>query len=275
VEGADVAVLCCPTLNYRNAEPPDGPAPTVVEVLDGRTADLPGWEECGFELLAHASAVQDWDDDDEIAAVHHPEVEDLARALTGCDHATVSNHIKRSPEQAARHQDLAPIRFVHSDFAAGYDALLRRAAHEARPNSALERHGLTAASVEEARRIVVLQFWRNLGPPRMDLPIAFCDARTVRPGDARPFPVRDYAGAGGPSFDALAIVAPDEPGRHRWYSFPDLQRDETVAFRTYDTDMVASGATYFTPHSAFRDPRVELGAPARSSIELRAVCLFA
>ena len=65
------------------------------------------------------------------------------------------------------------------------------------------------------------------------------------------------------------------PDRHRWYAFPELDRDETVAFRTYDTELVASGATFFTPHSAFRDPTVALGEPARSSIELRAVCLFA
>jgi hypothetical protein len=50
--------------------------------------------------------------------------------------------------------------------------------------------------------------------------------------------------------------------------------DDVVAFRTYDTDLVANGETYFTPHSAFRDPDVALGEPARSSIELRATCLF-
>jgi hypothetical protein len=72
----------------------------------------------------------------------------------------------------------------------------------------------------------------------------------------------------------LAILAPEGPDRHRWYSFPELCRDEVVAFRTYDTELVASRATYFTPHSAFRDPTVPLGSPARSSIELRAVCLF-
>ena len=50
--------------------------------------------------------------------------------------------------------------------------------------------------------------------------------------------------------------------------------DEVVAFRTYDTDLVAAGATYFTPHSAFRDPDVEVGNPARFSIELRVLCVF-
>ena len=49
---------------------------------------------------------------------------------------------------------------------------------------------------------------------------------------------------------------------------------QVVAFRTYDSDRVADGRPYWTPHSAFRDPEVPLGRPARSSIEARATCLF-
>jgi hypothetical protein len=107
----------------------------------------------------------------------------------------------------------------------------------------------------------------------MDYPLAFCDARTVSPDEARSFHVTDYAGTGA-SFDALGVVEPDPPGRHHWYAFPELTSAEVVAFRTYDTDLVEAGKTFFTPHSAFRDPDVEVGNPARSSIELRATCLF-
>ena len=196
--------------------------------------------------------------------------------MTGCDVALVSNHIKRGPEHAARHQDLAPISFVHSDFAAGYDDLVRRSYVQptaAGPTRALARNGVHADDVARASRLVILQFWRNLGPPRMDFPLGFCDARTVTPDDIRPIPVSDYAGSG-IDFEALAILGPRESGQYRWYAFPDLQADEVVAFRTYDTDLVARHETWFTPHSAFRDPTVEIGRPARSSIELRAICLY-
>ena len=94
----------------------------------------------------------------------------------------MSSHIKRGPDQAARHEDLAPISFVHSDFA----ARLRRAAQRAyrerwwqRSRTVLERNGLTADDVQRARRMVILQFWRNIGPAKMDFPIAFCDARSI------------------------------------------------------------------------------------------------
>ena len=117
-----MATFCRSTLNYSATSSAAGVL-IDVEILDGRVTDLPGWTVCGFELLHHPSSVVDWNDDGEIATVHYPEVEALARELTGCDHASVSGHIRRSPEHAARHRDLAPIRFVHSDFADGYDAL--------------------------------------------------------------------------------------------------------------------------------------------------------
>ena len=264
-------VFCRTVLNYMPGAHGGSPE---VEISDGRKARLPGWEESGFELLGHSSAVDDWADEALIASAHHPEIEELARKLSGADAALVSSHIRRSPEDARRHHQLSPIHLVHSDFAAGHDQIIRRTYREnAETAAALDRNGIEAGDAEGARRILVLQFWRNLGPAKMDFPLAFCDARTVRPGDARAFPVSDYAGSGS-NFDALGIAAPDDPTRHHWYTFPEMAPDEVVAFRTYDTDLVQRGETFFTPHSAFRDPEVPVGRPARVSIELRAHCLW-
>jgi len=107
----------------------------------------------------------------------------------------------------------------------------------------------------------------------MDRPIAFCDARTVKAAELRTLPVHNYAG-GGFFFETLAVTAPRDASAHRWYAFPDMQRDEVVVFRTFDSDCVARGETFWTPHSAFADPAVAPGRPSRRSIELRATCLF-
>jgi hypothetical protein len=273
---ASADVFCRSTLNFAARNGEFVAEPTEIDILDGRGADLPGWTECGFELVSHPSAISAWADDDELAAIHHREMEELAREMTGCDVALVSNHIKRGPEHAQRHEDLAPIAFVHSDFAAGYDDLVRQSyvqPDREGTQRALERNGITGADVVGASRLVILQFWRNIGEARMDFPLAFCDARTVAPSDGRPIPVSDYAGSG-VDFEALAVLAPTETAPYRWYTFPELRHDEVVAFRTYDTDLVEQGHTWFTPHSAFRDPSVEVGSPARSSIELRAICLY-
>lgn len=246
-----------------------------MEIRDGREAGLPGWEECGFELVPHLSAVEDWTDDEEIARVHYPEAEDLARRLTGADSALVSDHVKRRAEQSNQAREQAPVHLVHSDFAESYATVVRDAYRDVRGRgaAALARNGLTGPDVASARRIVMLQLWRNLGPARMDYPVAFCDARTVTPAETRPFRYTGYV-AGGRSFDALAVVAGPGAASHAWYVFPDMAPGEVVAFRTYDTDLVPAGRTYFTPHSAFRDPGVEIGRPARFSIELRVTCLL-
>jgi hypothetical protein len=272
-----VTTLCRATLNYipRAGLAAGGADAVEVEIRDARATDLPGWRECGFELVQHSSAVRDWTDDDEIAAVHYGEIEAIARELTGCDFALVSDHVKRSAEELTREREQQPVRLVHSDFAADYVDVVRpayRGVH-GRGAATLARTGATADDVEQAERIVMFQFWRNLGPAKMDLPVAFCDNRTVAPDDTRPFRYTGYV-AGGRSFNALGVMAPEPPARHDWYAFPELTPDEVVAFRTYDTDLVRDNTTWFTPHSAFRDPDVAEGAPARFSIELRVMCLF-
>ena len=251
--------------------------PAQVDVADGRAASLPGWETCGFERIDHAPAVQDWADDETIAHDHYPEMEALAAKLTGCDVALVSGHIKRNVDEAARHGDLGPITFVHSDFADSYGPLLRSRYVQTTDSefaASLSRAGISGDDVARARRIVVLQFWRNVGPPKMDLPLAFCDCRTVPSSQVQAIPVTNYAG-GGFDFEALGVRRPP-PGEadHAWYAFDSLTADEAVAFRTFDSDRVGTGQPYWTPHSAFRDPDVELGRPSRSSIELRATCVF-
>lgn len=247
--------------------------PDGVPIFDGRAAELPGWQECGFQLMEHHSAVGDWGDDEEIARVHYPEISEWARELSGCDHALVSSHIKRNPEEAKRYAELSPTAIVHSDFADSYGDFLRELYRSGNLAESARRFGVSPDVVAGARRLMVVQFWRNIGPAKMDFPLAFCDARSVRREEVVAFPVTNYAG-NGVQFEALGVFAPEDPAAHRWYTFPEMTIDEVVVFRTFDSDRVGTGEPYWTPHSAFRDPEVELGRPSRSSIELRATCVF-
>ena len=269
-----MTVFCRARLNYAGGSGLGG-AGVDVDIWDGRTAGLPGWRECGFELTWRPSAVVDWDDDREIAQVHYAEAEELARRLTGCDLALVSDHVRRRAVPAGEARAQSPVHLVHSDFAAGYDQVIRTAYREVKGRGAetLARTGASSENVETARRLVMMQFWRNLGAPRMDYPVAFCDARTVTPAEARPFRYNGYV-AGGRSFDALAVEHTERADQHRWFTFPDMTPEEVVAFRTYDTELVEAGVTWFTPHTAFHDPSVEPGRPGRTSVELRVLCLY-
>ena len=266
-------LFCQADLNYVDQSFAE-PVIVNVAIRDGRQTFAGSWQDCGFELLHHKSQVQHWLEQ-EIMEIHYAEIAVLARQLTGCDHALVGSHIIRNPQQASLHPDLAPIRSVHSDFAASYGDLIRSRylMDDAQTLSSLRQAGISGGAVGRARRLLILQFWRNLGAEKMDLPLAFCDARTVPQTDIRPSLVEDYAG-GGFDFETLGIAPPRVKDQHQWYGFPNMHRDEVVAFRTYDSDRLGTDKPYWTPHSAFADPEVNLGEPGRSSIELRATCLF-
>lgn len=268
-------IYCEAPFNYvTNVEAADGERVSAVKksVFNGRKSTLPGWQECGFELVQHKSAVSDWQDDERVVEQHYDEIRQLAKAFTGCDYALVGSHIKRGPEQVKTHADYGPIAFVHSDFAESYGDLMRRyySADTEEAKLSLAKSGATVEDVKQCSRLMILQFWRNLGEPKMDTPLAFCDARSVSKADLRPFPVQDYGG-GGFDFETLGIAPNDA---HAWYAFPEMNRSEVAVFRTFDTDRIGSDLPYWTPHSAFSDPDVTPGQPSRISIELRAICLF-
>ena len=68
-------------------------------------------------------------------------------------------------------------------------------------------------------------------------------------------------------------VRPAGSGGHRWYAFPEMRADEVVGFRALDSTCVDFGHRFWRPQSAFAGPLHD-DVPARSSIEVRATCLY-
>ena len=61
-------------------------------------------------------------------------------------------------------------------------------------------------------------------------------------------------------------------GRHEWFYFPDMQVNEVLLIKTYDS--MEDGRARFTIHTAFDDPTAAADAPPRESIETRAFAFF-
>ena len=245
-----------------------------VEILDGRSLDGLSWEENGFELIRHPSNVEDWSAIDD-GWSHYDEIGELARSLTGCDAILYYPALIRNEASALRSADLAPIQFVHSDYTEAYREMIEDAHHPYRAILApfMDRAGVSGDDIVRARRILTLQFWRNVGPARMSHPLAFCDARSVGREELHPVLVAEYGGVP-TGFYSFGVAAPAAPTAHRWVTFPEMEPDELVVFRAYDSDRVAAGEPFWTPHSAFDDPVVGPDAPPRESVEMRAICLF-
>lgn len=268
---ASAGIYCQAALNYSTAT---DAVPVEVVIRDGRLG-APGYEEAGFELLAHESGVENWRDEAELAAVHAPEIERLALDFLGCDRALVYPPIVRSPVTAARVEDYAPIHFVHSDFTEDYRAMVCGAERPYREfiTPILEPAGLDQHELSQASRMVMLQFWRNIGARRPDHPLAFCDARTVPERQLRRILVPEYGGRL-LEFETFAVEAPASPDANEWYTYPDMGLDEVVAFRTYDSLLADEHGHFWTPHSAFADPHAGADAPRRESLEMRVLCLW-
>ena len=266
-------IFCQTQLNYVNAH---GVEPKDVTIFNGRmSTNGSGWERRGFELMAHHSKVLNWDDDDEVANLYYSEMTSLAKVLSGCTHALMEGHISRNPKQAGVHSDYAPIQFVHSDFTETYGKAIcdYYESDQDGPGNALKRANIGAEAVRASTRILILQFWRNVGEPLMDLPLAICETESVSREELSDFHVSSYAG-GDFAFDTFGVKAPGSSNRHRWFAFPKMTDQEVLTLRTYDSERAAIGKPFWTPHSAFQDPNVPTGTPARKSIEVRATCLF-
>lgn len=264
---------CETTLNYATG---DASVPVDVVIHDGRSAIAElDYEQCGFTLLKHQSHVHDWRDEAHLKAVHVPEIADLARSFSGCDAALVYPPLVRSPETAASHADYAPIESVHSDFTADYRPMIQEPdrAYRAFIDPLLEDAGLSRQQLVNADRVLMLQFWRNIGERYPDRPFALCDASTMPKTDLVSVTVPEYGGQK-LEFEAYIGVQPDNPARHLWFTFPGLGIDEVIAFRTYDSLCEREGRPFWTPHSAFLDPNAPAGARPRESLEMRVLCLF-
>lgn len=265
-------VYCRTQLEYLG---PMGMVGVDVDIHDARAADATlSWDDNGFELVHLPSALDDWSDLEQIEQVHGPEVVAFAKAQTGCDHVIFYPPILRSKEQTRVHADLGPIRAAHSDYAESYLSMLRDPEHAyvRLMQPSLERAGITAQVLANARRIVTLQIWRNLGAPNMDQPLALCDSRSVPRDELEVVPVPTYAGVR-TEFESLLVKRSRTRRQHRWYTFPGLHGDEVLLFRAFDSDRMQANEPFWTPHCAFVDPQV-INPEPRQSLEMRAICLF-
>ncbi len=137
----------------------------------------------------------------------------------------------------------------------------------------LKRDGLNHDVILQAQRIMVVQFWRNIGDTLPDFPLAICDAETVNHSELIAIEVPVYGGQR-LDFQAFAVRTPPQPILHAWYTFPKLALNEVLTFRTFDSRCVEEHRAFWTPHTAFRDPHAGPNAPRRESVEMRALCLF-
>ncbi len=241
-----------------NPPPPGEPQSTVVSephtvpVHDVRPV-LPqiSLDREGVDLIRFETAVHGFDDDDEVKAVYYPEVERAVKEATGADRVFIFDHTIRRRIPGATDDRIGPrqpVPRVHVD-------------HTVTSGPQRVRELLPDEAEELLRgRVQIINLWRPIRGPVRDLPLAVCDASTVRFDD---LVAADhvYRHRVGETYQVTYNPA------HRWFYVPEMQTDEALLLKCFDSR--TDGVARFAPHSAFTDPTAPADAPPRESIEVR------
>jgi hypothetical protein len=229
----------------------------TVSVYNGRPiADQFSLESEGFVFVKHDTKMRDFYDEDEIRSVYYQETEQLVKETSGATRVLVFDHTLRSAdlETQQEKQISGPVRNAHNDYTewSGPQRVRDLLPDEA---ETLLQH-----------RFAVVQVWRPIRKPVQREPLAIADARSL----------------GTKELIASARVYPNRVGetyhmtfnpRHLWYYFPNMQRNEAIVFKTFDS--AKDGRARWTAHCAFDDPTSPSDAPPRESIEMRTLAFFA
>ena len=232
---------------------PGKSAPRTVSVGNARALGASSLDGEGFRLVQHSWAAVNFLDPEEVRRVYYPELVRLLRETTAASKVVIFAHDVRSSDQSKQDGDRVrePVSSVHNDYT---------------PRSApqMVRENLPRVEAEHrlAKRFAEINVWRPIRGPVLERPLAICDARSIAPEDLiatdRYLKHEVYMMTFNPA--------------HRWFYFPKMLAEETLLIKGFDS--MLNGRARFTAHASFADPATPADAPARESIEARALLFF-
>lgn len=221
----------------------------------------------GFTIAKHATRVTDWPSNYGPDSAYAAEVRAEVARLTGADFVIPMGGMQRSSGLTSQSIQ-PPAAEAHVDFTERCalriaEALYRRDRPEGKGYD----------------RCVLFSLWRVLSPPPQDMPLALCDARSVRDEegthntkvDVDVIPEGDALFAPIPGEDKMAEATIfHHSSAHQWWFYPDMALDEVILIKFYDSD---HSRAWRAPHTAFRDTS-RPDARERHSMEFRGVAYF-
>lgn len=213
----------------------------------------------GFAITEHFTKVHNFYDEDELHHVYYLEAEQLLKEVTGATQVVIFDHTLRNSLQSKPGENSIkePVKRTHNDFTAksGYT----------RARQELAARGVENIDELLQKRFAVINIWRAIADTIQESPLAVCDAQSIASED----------------LVATDLIYPDRIGEvyaitynpeHRWYYFPEMQRDEVLLIKCFDS--ADDGIARFAAHTAFADPTSSPDAPPRQSIELRTFVFY-
>ncbi|KAL0563968.1 hypothetical protein V5O48_018089 [Marasmius crinis-equi] len=232
-----------------------------IENVRGKEKDF-SLDTTGFQLLLdEPTKIRRFDDDGEIEREYYRESAEIIKRVAGASKVVIIDHtIRRRVEGEKGIEDprkRVPASIVHVDQT---------------PAAAIDRVHRHISPPEEAERLLrkrfqIINLWRPIKHPAIDMPLAFCDFRSIDPKE---------------DLVPVQLVFPGRLGEtygvkwneeHQWKYMKGMDVDEAALIKCYDSIQDGSVAT-LTPHTAFKDPSTPPESPPRESIELRALVFY-
>jgi hypothetical protein len=217
----------------------------------------PALEREGYQLFSGFRSAADLLDRQSIVEVYLPELRHIVAEITGADHAFVlPKPVMRSrvplPGNSTQVAQEGTAGMVHID----YNSV-------SAPQTALNAAAEVGVAALPEGRLTVFTVWRTLTPPPQDQPLAVCDLRSVSEADL----VRSLSkGALGGLDGTTEYLSVRYNKQHRWGFFSDMQPDELLIFKQFDSDAEGPSGC---PHAAFLDTQRQDTAVQRRSLEVR------
>ena len=232
--------------------------PVAVEIRNARpfSAEL-SLDGQGFELANWPTQITDVFDTAAIAEPYMAECEELIRKLTGAAYVVTAGpphcRFDNVTDSRARY-DGKPARYVHADYS---------------ETAADQTLAYLPPELSRYKRWAIYNIWRVVTPPPQSKPLAVLDARSIDPADELESEVIMKPPGENEIHVHTTLYRPNPS--HRWYYFEDMNQDEVMVFKSFDSDQTQAR---WVPHCAFIDPTKPANA-ARVSIEARVAAGFA
>jgi hypothetical protein len=263
LEGQAKVRIFPPSSGRKIEAPPRERVP--VPVYDCRPiADQLTLDEAGFQLLSHRSAFRDFYDPERVRSEYYPETATLLKRATGALAVFIFDHNVRNQTRSDRGEVgvREPVDGAHNDYTLSSGP--RRIREILEENNALDLVDHRAA---------LINVWRPIVGPVQDHPLAVCHARTTDIADFIPTDIQHYLEDNLETPHLTGeIYSFQHSDAHRWFYVSDMQPDEVILLKCYDT--ADDGRAIFTGHTGFRNPACPPDFTPRESIEVRTVVVY-
>ena len=249
-------------------KPDLGGTPIDVDVVvkDARSKGL-CLDNNGFELVKQTTSLSKddfYNSQEKIRQVYYPEMAEMIKKITKAAHVEVFHHQVRN--EAKNNGGLQNLNTSVQGYASGVHS-------DSHPQAAdelfIHLSRMPATKSFTRGRFLYINAWRNISEqPIGNNHLAVCDETSlVKPDD---YITTDLYGEG---YHLQQYRLSDRNSdQHRWYYYSEMEKDEVLLFKQWDSDRTLSGRLCF--HTAFSDPNASKDTAPRESIEIRAIAYF-